>query len=151
MHTVCAQAVATQHAAFASSAVSCILRCDCREASIEDRYKEDTNSRGTTTTGPTPAVPWFGFELLGPGMPESIEGQFIWLSSPRYLIIQPWISDIFASFLIQPDRSDITLRFLFAMPFASGRAATNTTTALFEPDAVRMLQDFVAHPCMLLC
>jgi hypothetical protein len=60
--------------------------------------------------GPVPAVPWFGFRLLGPGMPEDIEGQFIWLSSPRYLIIPSWITSIMASFLITPPRSQISLR-----------------------------------------
>ena len=58
-----------------------------------------------------PAVPWFALRAVGPGMPEVTVGEFIWLSSVRYLVVPQWISDVFASFLLRPQRSGIVMRF----------------------------------------
>ena len=57
-----------------------------------------------------PVVPWFALQIFGPGAPEVVDGEFIWLSSAQYLVIPGWITDIFASFLIKPDRGGVAVR-----------------------------------------
>jgi hypothetical protein len=78
------------------------------EITVED--KDLLDSEFHAAGGAIPSVPWFAFRLQGPGMPEDLEGQFIWLASPRYLIIPGWITSLMASQLVAPLKSQVSLR-----------------------------------------
>ena len=57
-----------------------------------------------------PLVPWFSIRLTGPGAPESIDGEFLWIEGPRYLVIPEWLTDILTSFLLHPARDGVSMQ-----------------------------------------
>ena len=51
-----------------------------------------------------PKQEWFVFSLSGPGTPESSHGKFIWVSSVRHLILQPWFMEVVSYGLLSPEK-----------------------------------------------
>jgi hypothetical protein len=46
----------------------------------------------------------------GPGTPERTLGQFVWLSSIRYIILDPWLVKILSLNMLDPMRGSTTVR-----------------------------------------
>jgi hypothetical protein len=63
-------------------------------------------------------------------------------SSPRFLIIPPWISSIFASFLIEAERQEVVLR-LSAGPASSTQFTcfTGTKVQILDLVDIRFVSD----------
>ena len=52
----------------------------------------------------SPNNEWYALRLQGPGTPEASDGEFVWLSSTRYLILPYWMLSIFSMGLLKPSK-----------------------------------------------
>jgi len=81
-----------------------------------------------------PSAEWFSLRLSGPGTPEASVGEFIWISSTRYLVLEPWIMNVVSLGLLAPvkDSTNSRLRPAFCPAY------TDPQSALFQERLVQM-------------
>mmetsp|Transcript_53263 Transcript_53263/g.126023 ORF Transcript_53263/g.126023 Transcript_53263/m.126023 type:complete len:1352 (-) Transcript_53263:35-4090(-) len=60
--------------------------------------------------GNQPTQQWFSLRLRGPGTPEGSVGEFVFVESIRYLIIQPWMFSVLSQGLLSPAKGAVTMR-----------------------------------------
>lgn len=81
-----------------------------------------------------PASEWFALRLAGPGTPESSVGEFVWISSIRYLVLEPWILNVVSLGLLAPAKEAVVAR----IKPAFCPAYSDPTSAMFQDRLVQM-------------